>query len=322
MKRGNALKYVLLWLLVAVLSTRVHPRKYTGGISKDLQAKDQVNHSALGMMLGEFRTSLSDMFYLQTENFLHYGVAFKPHDDDEHSKTEEMVADLKMGGAEENTHKHHDFDHGDEVLTVIPTAEKDYRSWLGNLHREIKPWQAPGEAHRLSRDAEVIPLFRLMTLADPHYVRGYQVGAFWIQQLDPKAAADFIAEGLKNNPDSFQLYLMRGLLNVKKARKLMPGGRLDGKDPDQRKLLLEAKADFQQAAEMMFQARPSLEDLDQPDQTDWTNDQETDAMAAVNMAVMLEQMVGRPDHAKQLAESCLKRMPENKHLKEYLEVKF
>lgn len=328
MKRRGPLLLILLWLGVMLLSPGIQPRKYTGGTSRDFQAKEQVNRSALGLILGEFRTSLSDMFYLQTENFLHYGVAFKPHDDEKHSTSDELVSELEMGIADDHDQDHdpvhvHDENcehhaHGDEVLTVIPTAEKDYRSWLGNLHREIKPWQAPGAAHRLSSDAEVIPLFRMMTLADPHYVRGYQVGSYWIQRLDTAAARAFLEEGLEKNPEAFELYLMRGFLGLKQARRVGSGSALDGKDPEQRQLLLTAKADFQQASDLMFRERPSQQILDETEHPEWSDDRESDAMAAVHMAVMLENRVGQEDRAKELAERYLKQMPDHKQLRAFL----
>ncbi len=333
MKKTDLIKIILLWCLVALLSAKVQPRTYTGGTSQRLQSKAEVKQSALGIMLGEFRTNLSDMFYMQTENFMHYGVAFLPHNHEEHSHTSDMLTDTGMAHieGEDETHDHdhghdherdHDDDHdGDphhdhehEVITVIPTAEKDYRSWLGNLHRQIKPWQAPGESHQLARDVEVVPLFRMMTLADPHYVRGYQVGAFWIQQLDVSAAADFIEEGLQNNPHSFELYLMRGLLNVKKARSMGEQGLIDNGNAAQQALLECARGDFQQAAEYMMQVRPALEVLEDEAQTLWSDDQETDAMAVVYLWVTLEKRIGNEARALELAEKYCRVMPDHKQL--------
>ncbi|WFB37690.1 hypothetical protein P3T73_07945 [Kiritimatiellota bacterium B12222] len=345
MKKGEYIKVLGLWLLVALISPQVKPRRYEGGLSKNIQAKEEMNHSALGIVLGEFRTSLSDMFYMQTENFLHYGVAFVPHEHEKHSEASEMVSewtevDDEAGEDEHAMHEGHDHehivDHDEDVhgeghegheghgheheeLTVIPSAEHDFRAWVGEMHRAIKPWQAPGEAHRVASDAEVVPLFRMMTLADPHYVKGYQVGAYWIQQLDAEAASKFLAEGLQNNPDSFELYLMRGMLHLKQARSLGEKGQINEDNVEQRAVLLKAKADFQKSAALMLQVRPAQEIVDDEDQILWSEVQETDAMAATHLSVLLEQRVGDPEQAKRLAKEYSAAMPDHKKLTKLLQ---
>jgi hypothetical protein len=327
MKIGTPIGILCLVLLASWLSPQIEPRRYAGGLSKDERLKDQVNRSALGLMLGEFRTSLSDMFYLQTENFLHYGVRFLPHDDEEHSPTAEMAADLESGETEEPGHHDHDghdhegcdHEHHDhEVLTVIPTADKDFRSWLGEIHRQVKPWQAPGGPHLLADDSEVVPLFRMMTLADPHYVRGYQIGTYWIQRLDTEAAYEFIEEGLQKNPKSFELYLMRGFVRLKQAGDLNDPAQPVTEDPEKLQSVLKAKADFQQAAEFMMRDRPPQEILDTTESAEWSNYQESDARAAVNLSIILEQRYGDPQRAQKLLKTYMAAMPNYEHLKGFL----
>jgi hypothetical protein len=248
--KKRAIWWVPIGLLVAIsgVSFRLHPGDYTEGRPRKVSQREQVNRSALGMMLGKFRTNLSDTFYMQTESFLHYGVAFKPHDEAEHETvSSEMAKGMADDEAEDSHHDHHDHaheeeghdgHHHEESLTIIPTAADDYRAWIGRMQREIQPWQKPGGAHHLASDAEVVPLFRLMTLADPHSIRGFTVGSYWVSRMDPVAAQKFLDEGLVKNPNAFQLHLMNGLLMMVKARRM--DDTMAGDDPEQKKILLAA----------------------------------------------------------------------------------
>ena len=66
----------------------------------------------------------------------------------------------------------------------------------------------------IMRNAEILPLFRMVTLLDPHFIQAYDTGAFNLvvdlKKVDEGLA--FLREGIRNNPDSFELNWEYGFL--------------------------------------------------------------------------------------------------------------
>src|SRR5690606_39395529 len=79
--------------------------------------------------------------------------------------------------------------------------------------RAVKPFDLE---HVLEPKDELLPWYRLMTTMDPHYTRGYRLGALWlIDSSDPKRwqeALNFINEGIELNqghPEEYRLHVTR-----------------------------------------------------------------------------------------------------------------
>ena len=90
------------WIVAGGLVSQVEPFRYEGSRSRDEQGREQRNHSALAVMLGEFRTSASDLMFIQTERYLHGGISFRKgtshameedHDEHEHDLMDEHEHD-------------------------------------------------------------------------------------------------------------------------------------------------------------------------------------------------------------------------------------
>lgn len=169
-------------------------------------------------------------------------------------------------------HAHENASHpGDAgfVDTIIPRPETDFRGFVGRLHRQVKPWRDPREPHKHTPGTELLPWYRLATLGDPHNVRSFVIGAWWLKSMKtPEQLAEaerFVLEGIRHNPGAFQLHLMRGYVLRAKER-----------DAD----ALEA---FRQAADLALNVRPLRGSPDE----NWTDYNEDDAGAACNLAVLL-----------------------------------
>ncbi len=61
----------------------------------------------------------------------------------------------------------------------------------------------------------IMPLIRLVTLLDPHFVQAYDYGAYHLSVNlgKPKEGEEFLLEGLRYNPDSFDLNWEAGFIN-------------------------------------------------------------------------------------------------------------
>ena len=186
------------------------------------------------------------------------------------------------------------------------------------LHRSVKPWQDPSKPKLHTDGTELLPWFRVMTVSDPHYVKGYTVGAWWLKDRNPAAAMAFVDEGIRNNPADFQVHLTRALLLVGTYRDYNDR-EVDELPAEVLGRLIEAKRTFQTAAELAIRARRGAEGGAGDLTADWSQYQESDAMAACQMAVVMEQRYGEPSRAAVLARKYLRVLPDNVVLRRALE---
>lgn len=197
------------------------------------------------------------------------------HDDHDHDHD----------GTPDHAAEDHDHEHegAGTLETIIPTAEHDYRGFIGSLQRQVKPWKDPKEGDTHSGGDELLPWYRVMTISSPNNVRAYLIGGWWLKGKREKKyvneARKFVEEGIANNPMSFQLHLMRGYI-------LMQDGQL-----------AEARKAFTDGAELAAKLRPA-----DGKAGGWTEYQEEDARASMRMAVFLERRDGDPQKALKLAE--------------------
>lgn len=297
----------ILWALLAVfalspaISANLQPNRYEGGRVKDEADIEARNTSAFALILGEIRANVSDLLFVKTELYLHSGVAYMPHlDYGEMAQTGEIEhrpapTEDREPGTEFDFERHfrehqeevgivdHD-DHDDEhAPTIIPPARQDFRGFIGELHRRVKPWRDPALAHIHTDGRELLPWYRLMTLSDPHHIRAYMIGAWWLKaqrsETQRKEAMRFLDEGVRNNPTAFQLYLMRGYMHNE-----------DGN-------IELARDEFALAARHAAEQRPSQG----PQHRDWTDYMEDDARGAVRMHVLLERELRNIERAIELS---------------------
>ncbi len=315
---------VVVWCAGLVAAARiaatVDPSDYADGRARDDEDRLRRNSSAIAVMLGEFRTGMSDIMFLKTERYLHAGVGYRPHHDEsvlsagdlaeeveEHQS--ELTVRLTDGDPVAEDEDVAEGEHAD-VPTLIPEAHRDFRGFIGRLHREVKPWRDPAKRHLHTDGRELAPWFRLMTRTDPRYVRGYVAGAFWLQTLDVDAALRFIEEGLSHNPDAFSLLVSRALITLQQTRRSGDGNGVSDV-PAVRDALGRARADFERAAELALAQRPAavLESGD-PWQPGWSAYLEDDAARACHMAVLLARNLGDPERARVLAERYSRHFPD------------
>ncbi len=195
---------------------------------------------------------------------------------------------MAMSGEGGEDLEHSDDDHGDEhTPTLIRTAENDFRSFIGDLERAVKPWQSPEIAHQHTEGTELLPWYRIVTLTDPTNVRGYMIGSWWLSRQRTnesiEEAISFAREGIRNNPDAYQLHLMVG--NHLRA---LNRGR-------------ESREAYRQAATLALKQRPR----DIAANPWWTHYMEEDARAAARLAVMSEKEWGSLPEAVMLARTLI-----------------
>jgi hypothetical protein len=306
------------WVIVGLLAlspalwSRLTPNEYAGGRSRDAEARQTRNASAIGIMLGEFRTGFSDILLIKTERYLHSGVGYVPHMDkkvqstageiealDAHQEEVGEAAGISEEGAEDTP-----------PPALIPAPDRDYRGIIGRLQREVKPWHDPSSHAAHTDGRQMLPWFRIATLSDANHVQAYTMGAYWLGRHDRTESESYLREGLGNNPDAFQLHLMMGFSCFRRAREL-PGD-LFNPSPEQGALLTKARTSFRKAAELALEQRPH-DDLDGAGA--WGHYEETDAWAAFRMAVLTEKHYGAAGEAAKLARRIIAQAGSEKTLK-------
>ena len=304
----------LLLLSLPMLAPRLRAeRTGAGARSQDETARELRNSSAIAQILGQFRTDLGDLLFIKTEAYLDNGVLYQPHIDmakmQSTGETADRAPDAPAGVAQGQLHSHDDgttcaADHTDAtattsvhehehehhlVPTIIPTALDDFRGFIGAMQRQVKPWRDPSEPHQHTNGMELLPWYRLATLGDPKNVRSYMIGAWWLKSMrKPSQLAEaekFVDEGIHNNPESFQLNLMKGYILHQRGEE----------EP--------ALKAFMQAADLALKQRTPRG----VDDGKWSNYMEDDSNAACTMSVLLTRDLRGTRAALDLADSYLAR---------------
>lgn len=280
------------FLLTPAISLRIHPNVYTGGRSRDIEASAQRNTSAIAVMLGEIRASMADIMFIKTERYLDSGIAYAPHAEKELMSITSSTDSMDM--ADEHAHGHEDHAHDSHAgtPTIIPPPNEDRRGIIGELQRRVKPWRDPSLPHEHTDGTELLPWYRLMTLSDPHNVRAYAIGSWWLKRHNPPEAIRFAKEGIQNNPQAFELPLMLAKIQFQNARKTEEAS---GASEETKRLYKEATKHFTEAARLAMKHRPEGGHDAHPDK--WTRYNEEDVMAAVRMAALTQERFGDIDEA-------------------------
>jgi hypothetical protein len=199
------------------LALRIEPQvNVSTGLSATAQEK--LDQSASASLFGQFRSSMADFLWLKVDKYTHSGVDLRGLTDQEKQTKNADQVSSGDGGKEKGNREH----RGDET-TVIPSAKRDWRGFYGDLEREVQPY-ADMEHHEHRDPKESLPLFRLMTWSNPHFIPGYTVGAAMIardhSKLDDSIA--FLKEGMVNNPDSIEIASDLGAVLTNKKRDYIP----------------------------------------------------------------------------------------------------
>lgn len=156
---------------------------------------------ASASLLGQFRTSTSSWLWLRTDLYLHNGVEMRPL-----TEMEQRGGRKGVGSSDQDLSK---VMNDDNIVTSIPSPDRDFRGLFGDLERATAPYHGM-EGHTHNDPKQALPLFRLMTWLDPNFVDGWTAGATVIaRQRDEEGtrkALDFLNEGLKANPASIAIH--------------------------------------------------------------------------------------------------------------------
>jgi hypothetical protein len=216
------MRQVLVWIgcagllgLAYPLSGMARPVMENAPVGLTREQTAALEEKAQASLLGQFRGSMSDFLYLQVEKYVHAGVELRPMTEAE--KQKKLDAVTSTDGIETGTRQ-----HGGTETTVVPEKKNDWRSVLGDIERDVRPFQSMND-HRHKEPKESLQLYRLMTWSNPKFIRGWTEGG-WImartKEVGAQKALAFLREGEKANPESIEIAFSQGWLLQRELKRM------------------------------------------------------------------------------------------------------
>ena len=170
--------------------------------------------SVMEILLGEGRRLFANHFYATADVYFHSGNY--PTIFDQSLLAEERHMENIHGAATDHDHEGHDHAADTSDLppstTQVPTpVAKRVNDWISRLGEHLKPDRhvhlEKGEDVR-----EILPWLRMAANLDPHKSETYTVAAYWLRTVlkKPQEAEDFLREGWRANPDSYEILFELG----------------------------------------------------------------------------------------------------------------
>jgi tetratricopeptide (TPR) repeat protein len=193
----------------------------------------------LNNMLGDSRKLFADHFFTRSDIYFHSG--YYPGIFDQKKMKENHLASGAKGEKCDHDHNHEgpcEHDHGHVAAKKEPTADQhDKHDEAEHVHGEHcnhgedgtdflgKPkdyfdafsrnFFVSKHTHLTDKGTnaarEILPWLKLSAQLDPSKVESYTVGAFWLRDLKKHDEAEqFLREGLRQNPESYEIMLELG----------------------------------------------------------------------------------------------------------------
>lgn len=186
--------YLLLTLLLAAsfsLATLLQPRVF--GWSQRAQA-----NNLLSILLGDGRRLFANHFFIQADVSFHSG--YYPSIFDQ-ARTNQGTRHLTAKEGDTAREEH------EKQMSFLGPP----RDWIERFGRHFIITE---HTHlQGNNEREILPWLRISAELDPQKVETYTVSAYWLRDLGKTNEAEaFLREGLRNNPDSYEILLELGRL--------------------------------------------------------------------------------------------------------------
>ncbi len=189
----------LLFVGCFTLATVLEPRM------DKLRPQTEEDTGFMATLMGESRRLFANQFFVEADVYFHSGyyptIFDKPEDE----------ANLDVNSKEEaETHhpapasgRRHEADEDGGFLGPP-------RDWIERFGRHFFPTEHTHLAGAKVR--EILPWLRLSADMDPHRIQTYLTASYWLRGTlgQPDEAEKFLREGLRANPNSYEIYLELG----------------------------------------------------------------------------------------------------------------
>ena len=199
----------MLWLCLALLLTGAFT--LATGLEPAFRqwSKRKPAQSVLAMLMGDSRRLFANQSFVEADVYLHRGYypsVFDQSRQDFHNAAAEQAGAVKAkspgGHAAASAAGDHDEDEEHSFLGKP-------RNWIDAFGRNFFPTKHthPGEnGESIDQVREILPWMKLSAELNPQLVESYTVGAYWLRQINRnEEALEFLRQGLRANPDSYQI---------------------------------------------------------------------------------------------------------------------
>jgi len=191
MKASPYLVLAFVLMVCFTLATGIEPRAATW-------SNRSKSNNVFSMLFGDGRRLFANQFFTMADVYFHSG--YYP-----------SVFDLREEGQKEivaESHGHTDSPE-DEIKEDFLGKPKDWIDRFGRHFRITKHTHL-----ERGNEREILPWLRLAADMDPQKIETYTVGSFFMRQHlnRPREAEAFLREGLRNNPDSYEILSELGRL--------------------------------------------------------------------------------------------------------------
>jgi hypothetical protein len=159
----------------------------------------------MGALMGETRRLFATQSFIEADVYFHsgyYRTIFDTKDPDASLDVTEQDADTNRVPLV-NGRKHVEEEAGEGFLGPP-------RDWVEGFGRHFIPTEHTHLAD--ARVREILPWLRLSANLDPHRIQTYVTASYWLRTTmnQPDEAERFLREGLRANPDSFEILVELG----------------------------------------------------------------------------------------------------------------
>ena len=164
-----------------------------------LRAKTDTSAGMLTPLMGDSRRLFANHFFAQADAYFHsgfYPTIFDNAKPEEHSHlTEEAHEHEEAGGHDE---------HHEETFLRPP------RDWIERFGRHFFPTVHTHLNH--GNEREILPWLKISAELDPKRIDTYVTASYWLRTSlhKPDQAELFLRQGLRANPDSYEILLELG----------------------------------------------------------------------------------------------------------------
>lgn len=188
-------RLLLLLFLAAVcfsLATVVEPR------SREWNQRED-SGGVLKVLLGDSRRLFADQFFAKADESFHGGY-YPTFFEQAHAPKNSRHMTAQEGSPEEETH---------EKQMAFLGPPKDWIEGFGRHFRITQHTHLEG-----GKEREILPWLKVSAELDPHRIDTYTVASFWLRRElgRVREAENFLREGLRNNPKSYEILFELGCL--------------------------------------------------------------------------------------------------------------
>jgi tetratricopeptide (TPR) repeat protein len=181
MKKQLTLPTVILFLYAAAICFN--------GVFQHRLLSSSSGADIIERMFGSLRIFVGDWAFMKAEEYHHRGLPFA-------QALAYHEGESILGEAHSGTDKHEHEENSGQVSRNASLYEKLYAQVKVTADSHMKP----------EEEKEVLPWFYVEVAFNPHDIRGYVLGAYWLYRIgEEDESFKFLREGEANNPDSAQI---------------------------------------------------------------------------------------------------------------------